>query len=189
MKQGASQSIWEGKIMPSILRGSKEHNEKVLAERTKPTAKARAKPAVTSKKDEPAVPMTTMKNDAISTDNLNGYQELFQKAQEVIASLELARSEAPAKLPEAPVKRARVMFEVPLNPSPLYAYETFDESSQSPQKAAPAPVILSPFSKAKQNARKQGVGLSEECRGVYSEEELERRVALLAQLNKKSRPL
>jgi len=174
-----SNDPWENNIMPSILRGSKAHNEKVLVQR------ASDSPSVTSTHSVHTAPVTTVTTGANVGITLTQavYQDLFERAQVVATELESRCSE---ELVVAAPKANKVKPEGPANPSALYCHEALDSSPYSSPKKRPTPsIVLSPFSKAKQKAARVGVGLSEECRGVYTIDEIDKRIALLAEVNAK----
>ncbi len=186
-------SIWDGILMPSILRGSKAHNERVLAEReiarkaaateqVKKEAKAKA-----SKEVAHAEVPAKLTSSALMSFNNKEFANLFQRAQDLasglveLSSLEPAIEAETFKVPTAPTK-------TPLY-SRLYSDEQLDSSplSSPTKKRASTEPVLSPFSKAKRLARASGVNLGEDCRDVYTESELMERIAFLAEVTKRQR--
>lgn len=204
MKKGPS-SIWDGRIMPSILRGSTEHNKRVLAERERAASMAQQAMGIkirkANAKAKTSTSTSTLKSTLESSSSaenaaaLNLREAVFAKARAVMAIVEEnVKSEAKS---EAEVKSEALqsLVEIPspssvgnaessalLIKSKLYCDETFDTPPNSPQRK---PLVLSPFSKAKEKAQQLGVVLKEECRGMYDDEGLNRRIEYIAQVNEK----
>lgn len=205
MKQGPT-SFWEGKMMPSILRGSKKHNEALLAKQQE-NEKMKAKNALrnhqtqSKKATKTITPATANVNVAKTVVQVRpvGAEDLFEKARELLAKFESNSQSSASSVPEMP----KAIIAMPLSSSTvlstssvsaelsspqesrLYCHETLDSPPCSPVKAQP--ILLSPFSQAKVKARQLGVGLKDECRGMYDQAELESRIEKLAELNAKLR--
>ncbi len=179
MKKGPSNGIWEGKMMPSILRGAREHNKMVLEQRQEKARLELAKSLRENKKSTSQSVSISESKTAILADVVPTESKgIFAKAREVLAKME-ENSKAISKV--ASEASVRSSAEVATVTSSLYCHETLDTPPNSPQKK---PVILSPFSSAKAKARALGVGLGEDCRGMYEDDELNRRIEKIAELNK-----
>lgn len=157
--QPKTHGIWEGQLMPTILRGSAEHNKRVLAQR------ARIDGLVTA----------PLKVSAGTINTSSDMAYLLEKAKAVIA-----------ELPTEPQKSKSPSSAENTKQSTLFCEEKWESPTSSPEKK-PTPVVLemSPFSKTKIKARKVGLSLSEECRGVYTQEALDARIQLFAGLKKR----
>lgn len=164
-------AFWEGRIMPSILRGSKKHNEAV-----------RAADAERAKQAKQALAVVTTTEPSVSESSATG--PAAQPPAET-SEVKPLPSASLGNLRETLVAHAQNILNE--QHSPLYCNETL---ALSPQKsAAPKAKLppLSPFSQAKQTAKRCGVGLSDECRGVYPIDEINSRIEFLASVTKKQR--
>lgn len=205
MKQGPK-SFWEGKMMPSILRGSKKHNEALLAkqqenEKNKAANALRILQAKSIKATQTIAPSTANVNVANTVVQVQskGTEDIFKKARAVLARFESNSQASASRVPEKPkaiiamslssstvLSTSSVSAELSSpQESRLYCHETLDSPPCSPVKAQP--IILSPFSQAKVKARQLGVGLKDECRDMYDLAELDSRIEKLAKLNAKIR--
>lgn len=173
-------SIWDGKLMPSILRGSKSHNEKIKAARE--IAQASVQINATSI-EAIAAPVKEENILTLAEENAVNKAGLSTRAHALITELKKLDQEVTPKIET---------FTKPLKPvvphSFLYADEVLEPSPPvSPTKRSQTQV-LSPFSNAKRVARNSGVSLKDECRGVYTEQEMLERIGFLAEVTKKIRP-
>lgn len=149
--------LWKGRIVPSILRGSEAHNKKVLEERAK-ALEARAEAI----------------NQACEILKTDSEQQEHIAAGSLMELRAMLCTQAKKVLSERNIQVTEKSI--------LHCDETLEASPQSsPQKKIP----LSPFSQAKEMARRNGVNLSEDCRGVYSDADLMERIAFLGSVNKK----
>lgn len=189
MKNGPKKAFWEGKLMPTILRGSTSHNREVLEQRQRIQKLAASKAAI-SVKTEASSKSTTAPNVAVVADVISSsdeFKDLFDMARAIMNRVE---AQSAAKIhfsssvsKQTPSTTKSASSDLPPAPkSKLYCDEVLSPS-WSPTKS----VILSPFSKSKSRARALGVYLGEDCRGMYDQAELNKRIEQLGQLNAKLR--
>lgn len=156
----------KGNPMPSILRGSKAHNAKVAA--AKAAAEAAQALAALPTTIAPATLKELNKENAPSrvpptSSAITSKETLLAKAADLLAK--------PSSLT-----------------SSLYCDEVLSLSPKKPAAPKRSMPPLSPFSQAKLRARYLGVGLGDDCRDVYTIEEIHERITYLANVTKRSQP-
>ncbi|MGE3319681.1 MAG: hypothetical protein AB7I18_10345 [Candidatus Berkiella sp.] len=174
-KQEPDTSIWKGKIMPTILRGSTEHNKKVREE------SSQRKLQMQQNSERGHVVASTAQQPAVKKDTMRHVKEidaLFKRAEQLIEGFSVL---ATPKQEIVTKDASNVGEQVPK--SQFHCDETLDDLPHTPE--APTVLVRSPFSKAKAKAARLKVGLSEECRGMYEIDELHRRIDYLASLRPK----
>lgn len=189
MNNGPKNGLWAGKLMPAILRGSKSHNREVLEQRDRIRKLVADKAAIPVKTEESSKSNTAPKVAVVAEviSSSDKFKDLFDMARAIMSQVE-AQSEAKIKLPssvstQTPSTTKSASPDLPPAPkSKLHCDEVLSPPC-SPIKS----VILSPFSKSKLRAKALGVSLTEECRGMYDQAEMDRRIERLGQLNAKLR--
>ncbi len=160
--------IWAGKLMPAILRGSKEHNRKLLEEKARVDRQVLTAPKATI----PAV-TAPLKASAQIRNISPEIEQLFERAKAIIAELPTEPQE-----PVSPKSAENTKQSI------FYCDEVWKSPPSSPEKKKPlsSVQVVSPFSEAKIKARRVGLSLSDQCRGVYTEDELNTRIKDFAAL-------
>lgn len=181
-KPKAKPSLYSSKstFIPSILRGHKDQRNKSSEDKSKqPIDKNQNIIEIPNEQSNAELAISLMQN------NKKEFADLFKQAEEFLKA-------HPLKVnfkQEKPANKIRAQdYPQAVKESRLFCNETLDDNFDTPAtlpavKTAP-PIIISPFSKAKAKARGVGVSLEENCRGVYDDQELNRRIDFLAKLKR-----
>lgn len=174
-KAKQSQYSSEGSFIPSILRRGKPQSKKSSEEIA--TQAIQKKRFIIESHDIESNAQLAI--DMLKRNQLE-FADLYERARELLKDFPAPAEKNLDKTVQTATTKAPNYPEAVLK-SRLFCNETLDDVFDSAQReSAPAVIIKSPFSKAKERAHSAGVNLGDECRGVYSEQELNRRIDLLA---------
>lgn len=175
---------WEGNIMPSILKGAREHNAR-LGQKAKAmitVAKAKAEPTSASVTSEKII-------SAQSTSIVKSPKEADEVKQVILPSATTETKLSAQPTPSMRCEESLDDFNDRISVVETQIRELKAEAEESKTYLQPRPAELSPYSKAIIKAQQLGVYAAfkyrEQYKGQYTEEEFNNRIEACAQANKK----
>lgn len=174
--------LWEDRIMPSILKGAREHNARL-------GQKAKAMITITKAKAEPTSASVTSEKiiSAQPTSIVKSPKEAGEVKQVPNVTTETKLSAQPK--PSLHCEESLDDFKDRISIAETQIKELKAEAEESKPYLQPRPAALSPYSKAIIKAQQQGVYAAfkyrEQYKDHYTEEELNNRIEACVQANKK----
>ncbi|MBN9288662.1 MAG: hypothetical protein BGO43_08915 [Gammaproteobacteria bacterium 39-13] len=176
--------LWEGNIMPSILKGAREHNARL-------GQKAKAMITITKTEPQPASASVTSEKiiSAQPTSIVKSPKEAGEVKQVILPSVTTETKLSAQPTPSMRCEESLDDFNDRISVAETQIRELKAEAEESKTYLQLRPAALSPYSKAIIKAQLQGVYAAfkyrEQYKDQYTEEEFNNRIKACAKANKK----